>query len=509
MKQISKGFSGVQALDAVNFTIATGEVHALMGENGAGKSTLIKVLNGVYQRDAGQILFDGEAIDFKSPWEAQMGKISTVFQEVNLEPYLSVAENVFIGREPKTKWGTYDWKRAYRESEEILAQMGINVDVRRPINEYSVAIQQMVAIARAVSTEAKLVIMDEPTSSLDESEVQILFNVIRKLKETGVSIVFISHRMDEIYTICDRVTVLRDGTFVGQWDLKNLSRMELISHMIGRALEESNDRNNKKVSATKEMTEDKPYTVKVRKLKRGRIVNGISFEVAKGEILGLAGLLGSGRTETVRALFSADSYEEGEIEFEGQVVKFNSPYDAIRAGIGYCSENRKTEGIIPNMSVRENITIANLPALSNMGIVSTQKQKEIVDKYIERLGVKTPTPDQQIGKLSGGNQQKVLLARWLCINPKLLILDEPTRGIDVGAKAEIEKLIRQLADSGISIIMISSELEELVRNSDRLVVLRDGYKIAELDGETATEEQIMHVIAEHSRDTEKVAMGGS
>lgn len=507
MRTISKEFSGVKALNNVNFTVNKGEVHALMGENGAGKSTLIKILTGVYQRDGGEILFDGQVIDFKTPWEAQLGKISTVYQEVNMEPYLSVTENVFLGREPKTQWGTIDWKRAHAEAEEVLANMGICVDVRKPISEYSVAIQQMVTIARALSSQAKLVVMDEPTSSLDESEVKILFDVIRKLKETGVSIIFISHRMDEIYTICDRVTVLRDGCLVGQWELKNLSRMELISHMIGRNLEDVSNR-GRQAASTLESAKDRPYTVKIRQLKRGRILNNIDFDVAKGEVLGLAGLLGSGRTETVRAIFGADRYDDGEIEFEGTVVKFSSPHDAIKAGIGFCSENRKTEGIIPNMSVRENITIATLPKLSQMGVVSTSKQNEIVDNYIKRLGIKTPHANQKIRYLSGGNQQKAMLARWLCLSPKLLILDEPTRGIDVGAKAEIEKLIRELAESGISIIMISSELEELVRNSDRIVVLRDGFKIEELDGNTCTEEQIMRVIAEHSHDNECPATGG-
>lgn len=507
MRNISKEFSGVKALNNVNFTVNKGEVRALMGENGAGKSTLIKILTGVYQRDGGEILFDGRTIDFKTPWEAQLGKISTVYQEVNMEPYLSVTENMFLGREPKTKWGTIDWKRAHAEAGEVLANMGIFVDIHKPISEYSVAIQQMVTIARALSSQAKLVVMDEPTSSLDESEVKVLFDVIRKLKETGVSIIFISHRMDEIYTICDRVTVLRDGCLVGQWELKNLSRMELISHMIGRNLEDVSSRGRHAASPV-QSTQDRSYTVKIRQLKRGRIINNISFDVAKGEVLGLAGLLGAGRTETVRAIFGADRYDDGEIEFEGTVVKFYSPHDAIKAGIGFCSENRKTEGIIPNMSVRENITIATLPKLSQMGVVSTAKQNEIVDNYIKRLGIKTPHANQKIRFLSGGNQQKAMLARWLCLSPKLLILDEPTRGIDVGAKAEIEKLIRELAGSGISIIMISSELEELVRNSDRIVVLRDGFKIAELDGNICTEEQIMRVIAEHSHDNECAAMGG-
>jgi galactofuranose transport system ATP-binding protein len=498
MKNICKSFPGVKALKGVGFSVRKGEVHALMGENGAGKSTLIKILTGAYQRDEGEIWFDGQLVNFKTPLEAQVGKISTIYQEVNLEPYLSVTENIFLGREPKTKWGTIDWKRAHVESDKILKEMGIEVDVHKPIAEYSVAIQQMVAIARAISAQAKLVVMDEPTSSLDDSEVKVLFDVIGKLKSSGVAIVFVSHRMDEIYTICDRVTVLRDGSFVGDWDLKQLSRMELISKMIGRNLEEPLLKGKEK-EPVKRFSEAS-YTLKISGLQRGRSVNDVSFNVGKGEVIGLAGLLGSGRTETVRALFGADSYEKGEIEFDGKKVKFRSPYDAIKAGIGFCSENRKTEGIIPNMSVGGNMTISNLSKLTKGAVVSKSKQQELVNKYIERLAIKTPNAQQKIRNLSGGNQQKVLLARWLCLNPKLLILDEPTRGIDVGAKAEIESLIRNLADDGLSIIMISSEFEELVRNCNRIIVLRDGFKVGELEGEECSEANIMKCIAEHSHD---------
>lgn len=502
MKKICKSFPGVKALSDVNFTVRAGEVHALMGENGAGKSTLIKILTGAYERDSGEIWFNGSLVNFKTPKEAQDGGISTIYQEVNLEPYLSVAENVFLGREPRTKWGLIDWKKVNHEARLVLNMMGIHVDVQKPIMEYSVAIQQMVALARAVSAKAKLVVMDEPTSSLDESEVKVLFDVINKLKESGVAIVFVSHRMDELYTICDRVTVLRDGCLVGDWELSKLSRMELISKMIGRNLEEA-EAKSKRTKSLKRFDETN-YTVKINNLKRGRTINGISFHVAKGEILGFAGLLGSGRTETVRALFGADLYDSGEIEFEGKKVKFGSPYEAIQAGIGFCSENRKTEGIIPNMSILENMTIATLPSLSRMGVVSNIKQQEIAAEYIKRLAIKTPHAQQKIRNLSGGNQQKVLLARWLCLNPKLLILDEPTRGIDVGAKAEIEALIRELAEAGISIIMISSEFEELVRNCDRIMVIRDGSKMGELVGEDCSEANIMKLIASHPQNKEVI-----
>jgi monosaccharide-transporting ATPase len=498
MRRIVKTFPGVKALKGVDFSVLKGEVHALVGENGAGKSTLIKILTGAYQRDGGDILFDGKSVAFTTPLDAQQVGISTIYQEVNLEPYLSVAENVCLGREPRTRWGWIDWKQAQQDADRLLRELGIQIDVEQPMMTTSVAIQQMVAIARAISTEAKLVVMDEPTSSLDESEVRVLFDVIRRLKAAGVAVIFISHRMDELYAICDRVSVLRDGMLVGVWELSRLSRMELISHMIGRKWEEQESNKETLEVSSSSMGTEASVLLKVHNLKRGNALRGVDFEVKKGEVVGLAGLLGSGRTETVRAIFGADSLDEGEIWFEGEKVKVRSPHQAIRSGIGFCSENRKTEGIIPNMSVRENMTIANLSRFSRMGVISNQKQQKIANRYVQRLRIKTPNANQKIQNLSGGNQQKVLLARWLCLKPKLLILDEPTRGIDVGAKAEIEQLIRELAAERISFILISSEFEELVRICDRIVVLRDGRKLGELTGDARTESHIMALIADHT-----------
>jgi monosaccharide-transporting ATPase len=497
MKNIQKSFPGVKALDHVKLEIKKGEVHALMGENGAGKSTLIKVLTGVYQKDGGQILFDGKEVGFKSPIESQIGGISTIYQEVSLIPYLSVTENIFMGREPKGKFGAINWKLAHKESESILNEMGIKVNVREPVENLSAAVQQMVSIARAVSMNAKLVVMDEPTSSLDDQEVKVLFNVIEQLKSQGVSIIYVSHRLDEIYTISDRITVLRDGTYIGTWEVEKLTQIELISEMIGKSIQEV-----EQLSKTKESTRvnEKKITIKLEGVSRGKKVKNMSFDIKEGEVLGLAGLLGAGRTETARMIFGIDKIESGDVVINEQKVKFNSPREAVKFGIGLCSENRKTEGILPNMSVKENMTIACLKSISKLGIVSRKKQNEIVNHFIDRMGIKTPSSEQKIKNLSGGNQQKVILARWLATNPNLLILDEPTRGIDVGAKSEIHALIEELSNNGLSILMISSEFEELVHNSDRIIVIRDGKRVGELLGDDRNEDQIMKVIAESGQD---------
>jgi monosaccharide-transporting ATPase len=504
MKEIKKFFPGVKALDGVKLEVDKGEVHALVGENGAGKSTLIKVLTGAYQKDSGQIIFDDQEVHFKNPLEAQLGGVSTIYQEVSLVSYLSVTENIFMGREPMHKYGIIDWKTAHREAKSILLDMGINVDVRQPIQNLSVAVQQMVSIARSVSMEAKLVIMDEPTSSLDDQEVKILFNVIQKLKSEGVSIIYVSHKLDEIYSICDRISVLRDGKYVGTWRVADLPQIQLIAEMIGKGTEEVEKLTKVKETINKQ---DSQVTIELRGISKGKTVQNISFVIKEGEVLGLAGLLGSGRTETAKVIFGIDEVDSGDIEFHHHKIKIDSPRDAIKAGIGFCSENRKVEGIIPNMSVRENMTIASLKNFSKFGFISRNKQNDIVNQYIERLGIKTPNADQSIKNLSGGNQQKVLLARWLITNPKLLILDEPTRGIDVGAKAEIHALIDELSKSGLSILMISSEFDELVQNSDRIVVLRDGRSVGELQGEERNERRIMKVIAESSAKHKAVIEG--
>lgn len=491
MKNISKSFPGVKALKGVDFKVGIGEVHALMGENGAGKSTLIKILTGIYTRDSGEIIFEGKNISPNTALQAQQYGISTIYQELNLVPYLSVSENIFLGREPK-KNGVIDWREVERQSDIILKDMGITVDVKQPLYEQSTAVQQMVAIARAISINARLVVMDEPTSSLDEKEVEVLFDVIRKLKEKGISVVFVSHRLDEIFEICDKATILKDGELVEELFIKDITKLDLISKMIGRdaaaIVNYKKDYNASKISDE--------VVCKAKNIQRGVKLNGIDLEIRKGEVVGLAGLLGSGRTELAKVLFGADAYDEGEIEVDGEKVKFKLPKDAIDKGFAFCSEDRKVEGIIPHMSVKENITLALLPKISKMGVISRKKQDEIVEKYIKRLGIKTPHANQLIRNLSGGNQQKVLLARWLCTHPKLVILDEPTRGIDVGAKSEIECLIQELAAEGISVLMISSELEELIRGCDRVVVIRDGKKMKELVAEEISEDNIMKAIAQ-------------
>lgn len=490
LNKITKAFPGVLALDQVGLKVGYGEVHALMGENGAGKSTLMKVLTGIYKKDSGQIIFDGKEMNFNSSMEAQLAGISTIYQEINLIPYLSVAENIFLGREPK-KAGRIDWDRINREAESIIDGMGISLDVKRPLNSYSTAIQQMVAIARAISVKAKLVVMDEPTSSLDEKEVEVLFKQIRKLKSQNISVIFISHRLDEIFEICDRTTILKDGKLVGDFNVADITKVELVSMMIGKdatdIMAQAHSTYEAKEEATILKAEEIKDTVKLR---------GVSLEIKKGEILGLAGLLGSGRTEFAKVVFGDNVHHEGTIDINGRPAKLKLPKDAIARGFAFCSEDRKVEGIFPNMSIRENMTIAILPKISRMGIVDKKKQKEIVDTYIKSLAIKTPSPEQKIRNLSGGNQQKVLLARWLCMEPDLVILDEPTRGIDVGAKAEIEELIQKMSKKNISVLMISSELEELVRNCHRVVVMRDGKNVGELQGEALSEKNILTIIAQ-------------
>jgi len=492
MENISKAFPGVIALDDAHLSVGRGEVHALVGQNGAGKSTLIKILTGVYRRDSGSIVFDGSAIDFHSPQQAQANGVSTIYQEVNLVPFRSVAENIFMGREPR-RWGLIDWRRMNREASEHLERLGVGADVTQPLMNLNIANQQMVAIARAVSFKARLVVMDEPTSSLDDREVETLFDVIRQLKNDGVSVIFVSHRLDELYVICDRVTIMRDGRTLDDRPIAGIRKLELVASMLGKELGEV-QRGGQTGFESREHAA-RQLLLEADSLQRGRALQGASVDVRAGEIVGLAGLLGSGRTETARAIFAADPIDAGAVRFAGQPARFHSPTDAIRAGIGFCSEDRKAEGIIPQMSVRENLTLAALPTLARNGVVSREQQQELVDRFIKRLGIKTAGPEQSVRELSGGNQQKVLLARWLCLNPKLLILDEPTRGIDVGAKGEIQSLIDELADNGLGVLMISSEIEELTEGSDRVVVLRDGRTVAELPRAEISQDAIMAAMA--------------
>lgn len=490
LRGISKTFPGVKALSEVDFTVRHGEIHTLMGENGAGKSTLIKVLTGVYRRDGGEALLEGKPIDARSPEEAQSLGISTVYQEVNLVPHLSVAENICLGRQ-RTKFGFLKWKEIRERAEKAMARLGIEVDVTETVANYSIAIQQLVAIARALDISAKLLILDEPTSSLDTQEVARLFSVMRKLKAEGLGLVFVTHFLDQVYDISDRITVLRNGTFVGEYEAAKLPRIELISKMMGKELFETDLKATARNVASKR---EKPL-LQLKQLGRKGSLQPVDLDIFPGETVGLAGLLGSGRTETARLIFGVDHADTGTMMLDDQPLSPQSPREVIRKKFGFCPEDRKIEAIIPNLSVRENIMLALQANQGWMRYVSRAKQNEIAAEFIRALNIKTPHAEQPIRLLSGGNQQKVILARWLASNPRLLILDEPTRGIDVGAKLEIEKLMTKLTGEGMAILFISSDLEEIVRNSDRVAVLRDRKKVCELNGEQITERGIMQAIA--------------
>jgi ribose transport system ATP-binding protein len=492
MTGIDKSFGGVPALRGADFIVGHAEVHALIGQNGAGKSTLIKVLTGYHRRDAGSIVFDDQPFEVGSPQQAQAAGISTIYQEINLVGFRSVSENICLGREPK-RFGLIDWKRMHETARELLARFSIDIDVRRSLDSFSTATQQMVAIARALGFKAKLVIMDEPTSSLDDREVEVLFDVIRQIKREGVSVVFVSHKLDELYAVCDRVTIMRDGTTVRAAGMAEVDKLDLVATMLGRDLSTVARQG---ATAFGEKTHGQHrQVVSLSGMKSAPRVQDATLEVGAGEIVGLAGLLGAGRTETVRLLFGADHPDAGEIRLDGQPFAPKEPIDAIERGIGFCTEDRKIEGIVPELSVRENLTLALLPHLSKAGVVDEAEQGRIVERFIKRLGVKCTSPDQPIRELSGGNQQKVLLARWLCMNPKLLILDEPTRGIDVGAKAEIQSLIRELARDGLAVLMVSSEVEEIIEGSDRAYVMRDGRTVTSLTGDRLNEHEVLAAMA--------------
>jgi galactofuranose transport system ATP-binding protein len=489
---ICKRFPGVQALDGVDFSVRPGEIHALLGENGAGKSTLIKVLTGVYPRDGGTVLFDGKPIRPSSPKDAERDGISTVYQEVNLIPHLSVAENICLGREP-TRWGMICWRAMARRAREALARLELKLDVWQELASCSIAIQQMVAIARALDTSARLLILDEPTSSLDAHEVEELFIVMRRLRDQGMGIVFVTHFLNQVYAVTDRITVLRDGRLVGTFATAELPRLQLVSKMIGRPVEEFH--HPPASSKSPAATGNAASFVEARRLGRSGSIGPIDLEIRRGEVVGLAGLLGSGRTETARMIFGIDRADTGEVLWDGKPLSLRSPRNAIRVGMAFTSENRKTEGIVPNLSVRENIILALQGSRGPWKALPRSTQGEIADRFIQSLGIKTPSAAQAVSKLSGGTQQKVLLARWLANKPRLLILDEPTRGIDIGAKAEIEKLIAALCEQGMAILFISSELEEVVRSCDRVYVLRDRSMVGELEGEQVSEQSIMQKIA--------------
>jgi len=496
MKSISKVFPGVKALSNVDFRLFRGEVHAIMGQNGAGKSTLVKVLTGVYRQEAGEILLQGKPIRPDSPLAAQRLGINTVYQEVNLCLNLSVAENIFIGKEPM-KGGRIDWKAMNKKAIEVLARLNINVDVTRSLSSYSIAVQQMVAIARVLDSSAKVLILDEPTSSLDESEVEQLFKVIRKLRDEGLAILFITHFLDQTYQISDRITILKNGAFVGEYKTAELPKLDLITKMLGKELSEFSytRKGDGRAQASAEAGGGEAAVLKVAGLGLEGSIAPFDLELARSEVLGLAGLLGSGRTEMARLIFGIDGAERGEIFVKGEKASIKSPRQAMMAGIGFCSEDRKNEGVFAELSIRENIILALQARRGALKYLSAKKQTEIAEKLIESLGVKTPSSSSEVRQLSGGNQQKVLLARWLATDPIILILDEPTRGIDVGAKLEIMEQILNLSRKGLGVIFISSEFEEVLRCSGRIAVLKDKEKIAELRGEEMTESGIMRTIA--------------
>ncbi len=492
MEAIYKSFPGVQALEGVDFTLKKGEIHALVGENGAGKSTLIKVLTGVERQDKGIITLDGKEVSIKSPQHAQALGISPVYQEINLCPNLTVAENIMIGREP-TKFGCIDWKSMNAKARQVIQNLDIDIDVTQRLGSYSVAIQQMAAIARALEiSSARVLILDEPTSSLDAHETEQLFQVMNKLKNEGMGIIFITHFLDQVYEISDRITVLRNGKLVGTYQTDSLPHMELIAHMIGRNLVDYDDMKKTKLETSQHI---KGATLlEAKKLGLAGAIEPFDLELHAGEVVGLAGLLGSGRTEIARLLFGIDQPDSGSISVNGKAIKNYTPLNSIKLGVALCPEDRKADGIVGELTVRENIILAMQASRGWFRHMSMQQQYEVANKYIELLNIATPSADQQVKNLSGGNQQKVILARWLATDPHVLILDEPTRGIDVGAKAEIQKLVLSLAEKGKACIFISSELEEVLRTSHRIVVLRDREKVTEFSGEV-DEHKIMYAIA--------------
>ena len=489
MRQICKSFPGVKALQNVDFTLRKGEIHALMGENGAGKSTLIKVLTGVYSRDAGTIWIDGAGeVSIRSPQDAQAAGISTVYQEITLCPNLTVAENIFIGRE---KGAFVSWKAREKRSDEILKSLGIPARARQQLGNCSLAVQQMIAIARAVDMDCKVLVLDEPTSSLDEKEVEMLFALMHDLKARGVGIVFVTHFLEQVYAVCDRITVLRNGELVGEYAVENLPQVELVTKMMGKELDDLSGLQKKRRQPNERA--EKVYEAKGLSSAAG--VRPYDFYIEKGEVNGFTGLLGSGRSESVRAIFGADRVTGGEIKVNGKKVKITKPIHAMKKGIGYLPEDRKYDGIIADLSVRENIILALQVLKGFFRPISRAEAEKFADEYIRALDIKTASSDTPIKSLSGGNQQKVILARWLLTHPQYLILDEPTRGIDVGTKTEIQKLVLKLAQKGVSVTFISSEIEEMLRTCSRLIVMRDRRIVGELKDGQLTQDCVMRTIA--------------
>ena len=499
MKGIGKSFPGVRALHNVDFRLRRGEIHALMGENGAGKSTLIKVLTGVFFMDEGMVGLDGHPLVIHSPQDAQKHGISTVYQEVNLCPNLTVAENLFLGREPRSM-GLIDWRQMNRKAAELLGTLNISADPTAQLNSYSIAIQQMIAIARAVNTKCSFLILDEPTSSLDADEVSRLFSLMRQLRDTGVGIIFITHFIEQVYEVCDRITVLRNGELVGEYEVGNLPRIELVTKMMGKEIENLSaltiDKDESRFAGEVPIVEARDLSSGTSK------VAPFDLKMYKGEVVGFSGLLGSGRSELVRTIYGADKATQGQLFIDGKSAKVKSPMDAMKHGMAYLPEDRKVDGIFEDLSVRENIIIA---LQAKRGIFKRMTRKEMekhADRYIELLSIKTANIETPIRNLSGGNQQKVILARWLLTNPEFMILDEPTRGIDVGTKTEIQKLILKLAGEGKSVAFISAEMDEMLRTCSRMVVMRDRRKVGELTGAELNQSTIMRTIAGGEGDDE-------
>ena len=493
MTGISKAFDGNTVLKDVQFSLQKGEIHALMGENGAGKSTLMKILTGIHTHDTGEIKLKGELVNFKNPKEAERAGIAVIHQELNILPDLTVAENLFLGNEKVFgKSGILKTKQMNAEAKKILSGLGLDEDVKALTSELSVGKQQIIEIAKAMSSNAEVIIMDEPTAALTDREIESLFETIKGLQANGVSFVYISHRMEEIFSICDRITILRDGDFVGVKKIKETSFDEIVQMMVGRELGERFPARNSAIGEVK---------LAAQGLTRNGYFEDISFELRKGEVLGISGLMGAGRTEVVQSLFGYRKLNKGNLVLDGKPVKIKNPLQAKKLGFGYVTEDRKSEGLIVEFSVKENLSLTNFQKVSSNGIINTRSEKELYESMVERLGVRVSGPEQAAKSLSGGNQQKVVIAKWLGIEPEILILDEPTRGVDVGAKKEIYTIINELAERGVAILMISSELPEIIGMADRVLVMHEGNLMAELSKDEMTQEKIMH----YATGGEKVA----
>lgn len=487
MKNVNKSFPGVLALDDVTLDILPSEIHALVGENGAGKSTLMRALSGVSKIDSGTISWKGKPVEINQPRDAQQLGISMIHQELAIIPYLDVGKNIFLGREPQLKVsGVIDWKKLYQQAQEQLDKLGLDINPKTPVESLTIAQQQMVEVAKALSMDASLIVMDEPTSALTEKEVDALFSYMKKLRENGVSIIFISHRLNEIQRVSDRITILRDGKWIGTSEVKDLSQNDIVKMMVGREVEQSTKKQAKPSSEV---------ILQIKNLSSGDDVHEVTFDLHKGEILGIAGLVGAGRSALAEAIFGSRKITSGYMELGHKKVKFTSPKMAIEHGLGLVPEDRKAQGLFLNMAVWQNIVIAGIKKTTRFGFIRKAETQKISTSLVDRLSIKTPSLGQQVKNLSGGNQQKVIIARWLSLKPKILILDEPTRGIDVGAKVEIHNLLKELATEGVGVLMISSELPEILGVSDRILVMKEGHLVAELDPELSSQDEIMQAAA--------------